>query len=149
MANTKEVRKQISSIKSTRKITSALEMVAASKIKKTQDTKIKKKDFLNLCLEKNIENEDTIYNLALSNVDGKQDLFVDTAGGNSSLSGFGTESKSQVESRTFDSFKFKNIKLLKIDGEGFEPEILSGCSKSLSEIEFIKFPTNFSLLPSP
>ena len=35
--NTKEVRKQISSIKSTRKITSALEMVAASKIKKTQD----------------------------------------------------------------------------------------------------------------
>ena len=35
MANTKEVRKQIASIKSTRKITSALEMVAASKIKKT------------------------------------------------------------------------------------------------------------------
>ena len=39
--------------------------------------------------------------------------------------------------RTFDSFKFKNIKLLKIDGEGFEPEILSSCVKSLSEIEFI------------
>ena len=37
MANTKEVRKQIASIKSTSKITSALEMVAASKIKKTQE----------------------------------------------------------------------------------------------------------------
>ncbi|MEK9649613.1 MAG: F0F1 ATP synthase subunit gamma [Gammaproteobacteria bacterium] len=37
MANTKEVRKQISSIKNTQKITSAMEMVAASKIKKTQD----------------------------------------------------------------------------------------------------------------
>ena len=37
MANTKEVRKQIARIKSTRKITSALEMVAASKIKKTQE----------------------------------------------------------------------------------------------------------------
>ena len=37
MANTKEARKQIASIKSTRKITSALEMVAASKIKKTQE----------------------------------------------------------------------------------------------------------------
>ena len=36
MANTKEVRKQIASIKSTQKITSAMEMVAASKIKKTQ-----------------------------------------------------------------------------------------------------------------
>ena len=31
MANTKEVRKQIASIKSTQKITSAMEMVAASK----------------------------------------------------------------------------------------------------------------------
>ena len=38
MANTKEVRKQIASIKSTQKITSAMEMVAASKMKKTQDT---------------------------------------------------------------------------------------------------------------
>ena len=40
MANTKEVRKQIASIKSTQKITSAMEMVAASKIKKTQSTRI-------------------------------------------------------------------------------------------------------------
>ena len=37
MANTKEVRKQIASIKSTQKITSAMEMVAASKMKRTQD----------------------------------------------------------------------------------------------------------------
>ena len=37
MANTKEVRKQIASIKSTQKITSAMEMVAASKMRKTQD----------------------------------------------------------------------------------------------------------------
>ena len=34
MANTKEVRKQIASIKGTQKITSAMEMVAASKMKK-------------------------------------------------------------------------------------------------------------------
>ena len=37
MANTKEVRKQIASVKGTQKITSAMEMVAASKIRKTQD----------------------------------------------------------------------------------------------------------------
>ncbi|MDA9274127.1 F0F1 ATP synthase subunit gamma [Gammaproteobacteria bacterium] len=37
MANTKEVRKQIASIKSTQKITAAMEMVAASKIRKTQN----------------------------------------------------------------------------------------------------------------
>ena len=38
MANTEEVRKQIASIKGTQKITSAMEMVAASKMKKTQDS---------------------------------------------------------------------------------------------------------------
>ena len=37
MAGTKEIRTQISSIKSTQKITSAMEMVAASKMRKAQD----------------------------------------------------------------------------------------------------------------
>ena len=36
MANTKEVRKQIASIKSTQKITSAMEMVAATKKKNSR-----------------------------------------------------------------------------------------------------------------
>ena len=37
MANTKEIRKQISSISNTQKITSAMEMVAASKMRRAQD----------------------------------------------------------------------------------------------------------------
>jgi len=37
MASGKEIRTQISSIKNTQKITSAMEMVAASKMKKAQD----------------------------------------------------------------------------------------------------------------
>ncbi|MEX1237598.1 MAG: F0F1 ATP synthase subunit gamma, partial [Pseudomonadales bacterium] len=37
MANTKELRTQIGSIKNTQKITSAMEMVAASKMRKAQD----------------------------------------------------------------------------------------------------------------
>ena len=37
MPNTKEIRKQISSISNTQKITSAMEMVASSKMRKTQD----------------------------------------------------------------------------------------------------------------
>ena len=48
MANTKEVRKQIASIKSTQKITSAMEMVAASKMKKTQDTMLEGRPYLSL-----------------------------------------------------------------------------------------------------
>ena len=37
MASTKEIRTQISSVKSTQKITSAMEMVAASKMRRAQD----------------------------------------------------------------------------------------------------------------
>ena len=37
MANAKELRKQIGSIKNTQKITSAMQMVAASKMRKAQD----------------------------------------------------------------------------------------------------------------
>jgi F-type H+-transporting ATPase subunit gamma len=37
MASGKEIRTQISSIKNTQKITSAMEMVAASKMRKAQD----------------------------------------------------------------------------------------------------------------
>ena len=37
MAGTKELRKQIASIQNTQKITSAMEMVAASKMRKAQE----------------------------------------------------------------------------------------------------------------
>ncbi len=37
MANTKEIRSKIGSVKSTQKITKAMEMVAASKMRRTQD----------------------------------------------------------------------------------------------------------------
>ena len=38
MANTKEIRTKIRSIQNTKKITSAMEMVAASKMKKSSET---------------------------------------------------------------------------------------------------------------
>ncbi len=47
MANTKEVRKQIASIKSTQKITSAMEMVAAYKMTKNQDAMLVGQTLLN------------------------------------------------------------------------------------------------------
>ena len=37
MAQTKEIRKKIGSVQNTKKITSAMELVASSKMKKTQD----------------------------------------------------------------------------------------------------------------
>ena len=60
MANTKEVRKQIASIKSTQKITSAMEMVAASKMKKTQDTMLEGRPY-------SLKIKDVISHVALAN----------------------------------------------------------------------------------
>ena len=60
MANTKEVRKQIASIKSTQKITSAMEMVAASKMKKTQDSMLEGRPY-------SLKIKDVISHVALAN----------------------------------------------------------------------------------
>ena len=60
MANTKEVRKQIASIKSTQKITSAMEMVAASKMKKTQDSMLEGRPY-------SLKIKDVISHIALAN----------------------------------------------------------------------------------
>ena len=90
------------------------------------------------CLELNNKNMNSdLYNLALSNISGESNLYLDNEGGNSSLVDFGTESNVIVETRTLDSFNFEKIKLLKIDAEGFEPEVLEGAKESLENIEFI------------
>ena len=57
MAQTKEIRKKIGSVQNTMKITSAMELVASSKMKKTQDamkkgkpyTKLKSSNFDHFC----------------------------------------------------------------------------------------------------
>ena len=68
MANTKEVRKQISSIKSTQKITSAMEMVAASKMKKTQDSMLEGRPY-------SLKIKDVISHIALANSEYKHPFY--------------------------------------------------------------------------
>ena len=68
MANTKEVRKQIASIKSTQKITSAMEMVAASKMKKTQDTMLEGRPY-------SLKIKDVISHIALANSEYKHPFY--------------------------------------------------------------------------
>tara|TARA_B100001996_G_scaffold374870_1_gene354082 strand:- start:765 stop:1622 length:858 start_codon:yes stop_codon:yes gene_type:complete len=88
------------------------------------------------CLRLNNEEGD-FYRMALSNTNEEKDFFLDSAGGNSSLVNFGTEDSIKVESKTLDSLKFSNIKVLKIDAEGFEPEVLEGSIESLKITEFV------------
>ena len=47
MANLKEIRIRIASVKSTRKITSAMKMVAAAKLRKSQDKIIRMRPYAN------------------------------------------------------------------------------------------------------
>ncbi len=89
-------------------------------------------------LEKNTKNGNKqLYNLALSDKNEKRNLYTDTDGGNTSLSEFESTSVEEIETKTFDSFNFKNIKLLKIDAEGHEPEVLTGLTETLKNVEYI------------
>lgn len=91
------------------------------------------------CLEKNLKKYNTsIYNVALSNVSKESILYVDTDGANSSLIKFNENSQQLfVHSKTLDSYNFKKIKLLKLEAEGFELEVLKGSINTLKNIEYI------------
>ena len=91
------------------------------------------------CLEKNLEKYDTsLYNVALSDDSKESILYIDTEGANSSLIKFNDNaSQLPVISRTLDSFNFEKIKLLKLEAEGLELEVLKGSIKTLKNIEYV------------
>ena len=79
------------------------------------------------------------YNCALSNRKGEVDFYIDSFGGNSSMhESSATKLKTKVESRLLDDFiKNEKIKLLKIDAEGNELEVLLGGEDNLNNIAYI------------
>jgi len=101
------------------------------------------KDTFN-CLSKNTKDlSSNLYNLGLSNISGESTFYLDNEGGNSSLSDFGTTVETKINVEPLDKFEIKNIKLLKIDAEGFEPEVLDGSIKTLKEVEYISIDFGF------
>lgn len=91
------------------------------------------------CLEKNkINGNEKLYNVALSNSNGKEKLYLDRIGGNSSIVYFGSQNFEIVNLTTLDSLNLPNeIKLLKLEAEGYEPEILEGAINTLKKVEFV------------
>ena len=91
------------------------------------------------CLKLNVKNEKNIvHNIGLSNIDGSNNFYIDNEGGNSSFVDFGTSESIKVDTKTLDSFNIKeNIKLFKIDAEGYEPEVLSGSKNTLKNTNFV------------
>ena len=64
------------------------------------------------CLEKNILENKNIFNFALADKEGVQSLYLDTDGGNTSLSNFGSSEVTEIKTKKLDSLQLKNIKLL-------------------------------------
>ncbi len=91
------------------------------------------------CLEKNLKKYNTsLYNVALSDDIKESILYVDTEGANSSLIKFNdSASQLSVFSKTLDSFNFEKVKLLKLEAEGLELEVLKGSVNTLRNIDYV------------
>ena len=100
-------------------------------------------------LKFNTENKNSIikiklFNIAFGKEKSEMELFYSPLDANSSLiEPPDYDTKYKVDVQTIDQFiiqnkiKGKKIKLLKLEAEGFEPEILQGCQNNLENIEYI------------
>lgn len=90
------------------------------------------------CLNLNLKEEKTeLYNIALSNTKGKKIFYSDIEGANSSLESFNQNTGSDINVDILSSYINEKIKLLKIDAEGHELEVLKGAARKLQNIEYI------------
>ena len=92
-----------------------------------------------LCLQQNMNQfqNSKIYNTALSNLDGFSSLYLDTNGANSSLDFFGLSIKEKVVVKRLDSMNIDNVKLLKVEAEGHEEEVLNGSINTLKKTTYV------------
>ena len=92
-------------------------------------------------LQMNVINNNNLYNEALGKENGYLSFYVNTKDGDSSLvrpANYDEIIKVKVKLDTFiNKMNYKSIKLLKVEAEGFEPEILHGSIENLSNIEYI------------
>lgn len=90
------------------------------------------------CLLLNLKKYDLdLYNNPLSSTEEEMKFYLDTYGANSSLEYFGKDQYIILKSKTIDSFNFKKVKLLKLEAEGHELEVLKSSSRTLKNIEYI------------
>ena len=91
------------------------------------------------CLELNLDkfNNVELYRVGLSSENKNKKFYVNDETGDSSLEEFNTEVSIEINTKNLDSFKYEKVKLLKIDAEGHELEVLLGAKNTLSNIEYI------------
>jgi len=95
------------------------------------------------CLKKNVAPA-TVHNVGLWNDDGEMTFYVSSQGADSSLiEPPEFDEKITVATRKLAAFVDRRIKLLKLEAEGAEPEILEGLGDRLSEIEYVSADLGF------
>jgi len=95
------------------------------------------------CLSKNVAPSET-YNIGLWNKNGSLDFYVSSHNADSSfLTPVSYSEKVTITTKRLDSFLDKNIRLLKIEAEGAEPEVLKGCEKLLDKVDYISADLGF------
>jgi FkbM family methyltransferase len=95
-------------------------------------------------LEKNTRSNCKIYDFAVGDNENEIDFYISSAGADSSMyQPLVVESKIRVKQIRLDNFINESVKLLKVDAEGAEIEVINGAKNLLSQIEFIAIDLGF------
>lgn len=79
----------------------------------------------------------SILQVGLSDTEGVKKLYIDSDGADTSLEKSDKNTYIKINVKKLDSYKFQNVKLIKIDGEGHELEILLGAKETLKKTKYV------------
>lgn len=129
MANLKAIRIRITSVKSTRQITSAMKMVAAAKLRKAQDKIVRLRPYANKLYEILVELSKSLADAEVDNVYGRlsspDKILIVVITSNRGLCGaFNTnvikETRRIISEKYFDQYEKGNLSLLTIGKKGYD-----------------------------
>tara|TARA_B100001121_G_C18686095_1_gene620729 strand:+ start:711 stop:1574 length:864 start_codon:yes stop_codon:yes gene_type:complete len=90
------------------------------------------------CLEKNVNSKNVkIYQTALSNKSSIEKLYISSEGADTSLVFLENKESIEIETILLDELNLSNVKLIKMDAEGFELEVLQGSKNTLKSTKYV------------
>lgn len=129
MANLKAIRIRITSVKSTRQITSAMKMVSAAKLRRAQDKIVRLRPYANKLYQILVDLSNSLSDSEIDNAYGRisppEKVLIVVITSNRGLCGaFNAnvikEARRVVSEKYYDQFKKNNLKLLTIGKKGYD-----------------------------